>query len=120
MAYEIWISAYKLSWPAKCAKCFGEPDTEITISTKKITARNLHEASWNIPYCRSCKQSDESRPLRFGWFKSFLETFTENVHAVEFLKLHNSVNFLRFENRRYLDLFLSANRGKRHSEAPPT
>lgn len=94
----------------------GSPDTHVTISTKRITARNLLEATWDIPYCTACKQADKSRPLRFGWLKSFFETFTERVHAVEYLKLHNSVHFFRFENRDYLELFLKVNQGKRQSE----
>lgn len=116
MAYEFWISAYKLAWPMKCARCLGEPDTRITVTTKKITARNLLEATWDVPYCTRCEQADKSRPLRFGWLKSFWETFTERVHAVEYLKLHNSVHSFRFENKEYLELFLQLNGDKRHSE----
>jgi hypothetical protein len=94
----------------------GEPDRCVKITTKKITARNLHEAAWEIPYCGACEQADKSQPLRFGWLKSFFETFTEHVRAVEYLKLHNSVHFFRFKNKSYLDLFLQANSGKRCSE----
>lgn len=116
MVYELWISAYKLTWPSRCANCMGEPDRYVKITTKKITARNLHEASWEIPYCGPCEQTDKSRPLRFGWFKSFFETFTEHVRAVEYVKVHNSVNFFRFKNKNYLDLFLQENLSKRCSE----
>jgi hypothetical protein len=116
MTDEVSISAYKLTWPMKCAKCLGVADTRVTIKTTKITARNLSEATWEIPYCQACEASDRSRPLRFGWFKSFRETFTEHVHAVEYLKLHNSVHFLRFENMDYMQLFLQANVDKRQSD----
>jgi hypothetical protein len=94
----------------------GDADTQVTITTRKITARNLSEANWEVPYCTSCEQDDKARPLRFGWFKSFKETFTERVHAVEYLGLHNSVHHFRFENKDYMDLFLKANDDKRHSE----
>jgi len=116
MAYEFWISANKLAWPDKCASCLGTANTRVKITTRKITARNLLDASWEIPYCTTCEQSDKSRPLRFGWFKSFFETFTERVHAVEYLRLVNSVHYFRFENKSYLDLFLSNNSGKRQSQ----
>lgn len=116
MAYEFWISAHKLAWPMVCAKCMSSPDTHITIKTKRITARNLLEATWDIPYCAACQQADKSHPLRFGWFKSIFETFTERVHAIEYLKLHNSIHFFRFHNRDYLNLFLELNKGKRQSE----
>lgn len=116
MAYEVSISAYKLVWPMKCAKCCGAPDTRVTIRTKKITARNLFEATWEIPYCQACETSGHSRPLRFGWFKSFWDTFTEKVYAVEYLRLHNSVHSFRFENRDYMQLFLQSNGGKWRSD----
>jgi hypothetical protein len=94
----------------------GEANTKVRIGTKKITARNLHKAIWEIPYCSTCEDKDKTRPLRFGWFKSFFETFTECVHGVEYLKLDRSVHFFRFENKEYLDLFLSLNSDKRQSE----
>jgi hypothetical protein len=94
----------------------GNPDIRIKIRTKHITSRNLHEAAWEIPYCAACERADGSRTLRFGWFKSFFETLTERVSAVEYLKLHNSVHTFRFENKRYLDLFLQSNSDKRHSD----
>jgi hypothetical protein len=94
----------------------GEPNTRVLVSTKKITSRNLFEASFEVPYCATCEQADRSRPLRFGWFKSFFETFTERVYAVEYLKLHNSAHSFRFENKEYLELFLQSNSGKRRSE----
>lgn len=116
MAYEVTIRAYKLAWPPCCAKCLGTPDTRVSVTTRKITSRNLSEAAWEVPYCMGCVEADRARPLRFGWFKSFWSTFTEKQHAVEFLSLHNSAQRFRFENKTYLDQFLSMNSAKNRSE----
>lgn len=93
----------------------GAPDTTIAISTTKITARNLFEACWDVPYCSACLEADKRRPKRFGWLKSLWSTFTEQVHAVEFLFLNNAAQRLRFENKQYLNLFLQANATKNRS-----
>ena len=116
MPYEVTIAAYKLAWPQRCASCLGQPDTTVKISTRNITSRNLMEAAWDVPYCTACVHADGSRPLRFGWFKSFWSTFTEKHHAVEFLSLHNSAQRFRFENRAYLEEFLRLNGSKNRSE----
>lgn len=116
MRYFLTISANKLVWPHICASCLGEPDTTVTIKTRKITSRNMHEASWVIPYCLACKTKDDNALPTFGWFKSFLDTFTTRDYAVAYISLHMTAHKFSFTNKDYLDEFLNQNSNKKRSE----
>ena len=116
MRYFVVISANKLAWPPMCAACLGVPNTTVTIATRKITSRNLHEATWEIPYCSACKTGDETAPLKFGWFKSFLDTFTKKEYSVEYISLHLTAHKFAFRSKTYLEAFLEQNNKKGRSD----
>ena len=94
----------------------GVPDTSVTITTRKITSRNVAEMSWQVPYCSSCKIRDDSAAPKFGWFKSLFDSFTKIEYSVQYLSLHMAAHKLAFRNKNYLDVFLNQNGAKNRSE----
>jgi hypothetical protein len=116
MRHLVTISANKLAWPNSCASCLGESDTTVTVKTRKITSRNLQEASWGIPYCSACKTKDDTALPTLGWFKSFWDTFTTRDYAVAYLSLHMTSHKFSFANKTYLEEFLRLNSDKARSE----
>lgn len=115
-SFMVTISANKLVWPDYCASCMGGSNCKVEITTKKITSRNLSNATWQVPYCTSCKTIDEAAPPKFGWFKSLFDTFSKSEYAVSYISLHNSAHRFSFKNKTYLDEFLRQNGSKNRSE----
>lgn len=113
MPHVVVISANQLVWPQVCSACMDPTEDKLRISTTKITSRNMHEASWDIPYCKTC----QSKGPVFGGRKGFFANlFASSAYAVDYRSLHLTAHKLAFYNKEYLDKFLASNGSKKRSE----